>query len=102
MTRLHALLAASTVALGMSVPAYAQAPAYQAVPATAMTAATTMIVSETLWQCGTAGCTTARASARPAIVCAQAARKIGRLASFTAGGTAFDADALAKCNARAK
>jgi hypothetical protein len=55
-----------------------------------------------MWRCGSDGCVTANATARPAIVCAQAVRKVGKLSSFVVGTVAFDEAALAKCNAKAK
>jgi hypothetical protein len=61
-----------------------------------------VIAKDTLWKCGTDTCTTGAANSRPAIVCAVAARKIGKLASFTANGSEFDAAALEACNAKAK
>jgi hypothetical protein len=61
--------------------------AYRLVPATAVTAASTVIASET---------------SRPAIVCAQAAKEVGKLTSFTAKGVAFDEAQLAKCNEKAR
>jgi len=35
-------------------------------------------------------------------MCELVVREVGTLNSFSANGTAFDADALAKCNARAR
>lgn len=75
---------------------------YRLVPATAVTSAKSVIVGETLWRCGTDGCVTGETTSRPAIVCAQAARKVGKVQSFTAKGVEFNADELAKCNAKAK
>ncbi len=99
---LFAPLAAAALTLGVSAPAMAQTPTYRAVPVTQLASADSMIIGETLWACGPAGCTTSQATARPAIVCEQAVKKVGKLASFTANAKDFDADALAKCNAKAK
>jgi hypothetical protein len=83
-------------------PASAQnASVYQLVPVSAA-ASGTVIVNELLWRCSADGCTALNATSRPAIVCAQAARQLGKIASFRVKGTAFDAEALAKCNSRAK
>jgi hypothetical protein len=89
---------------GTTNPAFAAAsgPAYSLTPSVALTSAKSVIVNEVLWKCGPNGCTAAQANSRPAIVCAQAARKVGKLESFTANGTAFDEVALAACNAKAK
>lgn len=93
---------AAALALGVALPASAQAPTYRAVPVVKMTAANSVVIGETLWNCGTAGCTTSKVTSRPAIVCEQTARKFGKLESFTVGTNAFDDAALAKCNAKAK
>lgn len=60
------------------------------------------IVRGMLFNCNGATCTAGEGTSRPAIVCAAAAREFGPIASFSAGGQAFDAEALAKCNAKAK
>jgi len=99
---LLASFAAAALTLGVSAPAAAQTPTYRAVPATPIAASDSVIIGETLWACGPEGCTTSKATARPAIVCEQAIKKVGKLVSFSAGTKDFDADALAKCNARAK
>ena len=99
---LAASITAAAFTFAIAAPVHAQAPSYRAVPVTAMTASQNVIVADMMWKCGPSGCTTENATARPAIVCAQAARKLGRIESFTVGTAAFDADALAKCNERAK
>jgi hypothetical protein len=86
-----------------TAPAFAAgAPMYRLVPATAVSSAKSVVVGETLWRCGPDGCVAAESNSRPAIVCAQAARKVGRIESFTANGTAFSSEELAKCNEKAK
>ena len=62
----------------------------------------TKISGETLWRCNATGCTAAAGTSRPAIICAQAARALGPLQSFSYRGTAFEAEELAKCNTKAK
>ncbi len=85
-----------------ATPAFAApAPAYRLVPV-AVSAADTVIVRDMLWKCGSSGCTASQANSRPAIVCAQAARKVGKLSSFAVSGVEFDAAALDACNAKAK
>jgi hypothetical protein len=94
---------ATAATLFSATSAFAQnGAAYRLVPATAVTAASTVIASETLWKCNDAGCTASKATSRPAIVCAQAAKEVGKLTSFTAKGVAFTADELAKCNEKAR
>jgi hypothetical protein len=95
-------LAAAALSLGVSLPAAAQTPTYRAVPVVKMTVADNVVIGETLWNCGAAGCTTSKATSRPAIVCEQTAKKFGKLESFTVGTNNFDDAALAKCNAKAK
>jgi hypothetical protein len=98
MVRIALILAAAMTLTGT---AQAQSPTYRAVPATAI-AQDSVIADGVMWRCGTAGCVATNATSRPAIVCAQAARQVGKLESFAVGAQAFDADALAKCNAKAK
>lgn len=98
MVRFATLLAASLVFAGA---AQAQSPVYRAVPVTA-SAEASVIADGVLWRCGTDGCVTSKATSRPAIVCQQAARQVGKLESFGFGTETFDAEALAKCNTKAK
>ena len=98
MLRLSTILAASLSLVGV---AQAQSPQYHAIPATASTKAS-VIADGVMWRCGSEGCVATNATSRPAIVCAQAVRQVGKLTSFSVGTAAFDADALAKCNAKAK
>jgi hypothetical protein len=100
-----ALAALATSALlftASATPAFAGAPAYRLAPVAAMSTATTVIVRDVLWKCDGAGCVATSATSRPAIVCATAARKIGKIASFTANGQDFTAEELAACNKKAK
>ena len=93
---------ALTTALGVSLePARAQTPDFRAVPVTAATTPR-VIVDGVMWRCAADGCVASNVSARPAIACAQAAQKVGKLASFTVGAQVFDDAALARCNAKAK
>lgn len=98
---LFAAIAATALTFGTAVPARAQAPLFSAVPV-AKAKAGSVIIGETLWACADTGCTTARATSRPSIVCEQVAKKLGRLDSFAANATAFDTAALSACNAKAK
>ena len=61
-----------------------------------------LIVRQTAWKCGPNGCVAAQGSSRPAVECGALARQLGALKSFAAGGRAFDANELEKCNARAR
>ncbi len=105
MQRIFSALASLTITaslFALAVPARAQsATVYRLVPVT--TASTgNVVVGELLWKCGADGCTAMNASSRPAIVCGQAARQIGKISNFSVKGVEFDAAALAKCNARAR
>ena len=91
-----------TAALLLSAPGHAAGPGYYAATPVTAPAARRLVVRDTLWQCGDAGCAaSAKGNSRPAIVCQSLVKEVGALASFRAGAEAFDADALAKCNARA-
>jgi hypothetical protein len=92
---------AATLLGATAYPAFAQGdPTYRLTAERSVTGS--KIANDVLWRCGTEGCTALNASSRPAIVCAQAARTVGKLTSFSVKGTAFDAEALAKCNAKAR
>ncbi len=96
------IAAAAAGTLLLPVAALAQNGAYySATPATA-SAKAQFIASATVWTCGGASCVASKGDSRDAIMCQLVARELGKLAAFTAGGTAFDAAALEKCNARAK
>jgi hypothetical protein len=99
---LAALATSATLFLGSGTEAFAASPAYRLVPATAFAAADTIIVRDTLWKCVGTSCVASQAASRPAIVCATAARKIGKLSAFAANGQEFTSEELAKCNAKAK
>lgn len=106
-TNLIAFVAAALVGTTMiSGTAHAQSVGeaggyYVAVPAVAP-AKPVLVTNSTPWQRAGNSYIAARAPERDAVLCDLVARNTGALASFTAGGRAFDADALAKCNARAK
>lgn len=105
MIRSTALFAAAvvTAALLSPIAADAQGPAgfYVATPVAKPTA-TTLITNSTLWTLQDSAYTANHAPERPNILCELVVKRVGALASFSAGGKAFDADALAKCNARVK
>lgn len=85
-------------------PAVAQARGatyYIATPAAAPAQAS-YVTRNTLWSCNGGVCTADKAADRPDFVCQRIAKSVGKLESFSAGGSALDADALAKCNAKAK
>lgn len=93
--------AVAALATLSAAPSFAQAGYYRATLTTAA-AKPTMVTRDTVWHCADTVCTAGKAGARDAIVCELVAQRAGALAGFMAGGNAFAADALAKCNARAK
>lgn len=90
--------AALVLLLAVSAPAVGAN--YQATPATPPAAK--VMSRDILWRCGNAGCTASYSNSSAATVCGQLARKVGRLDAFAVNGTAFDAAALARCNAKAR
>ena len=60
------------------------------------------MAGRTRWKCSDGVCSAGKSSDRPNIMCELVVQRVGELSSFTANGAAFEADALAKCNARAK
>jgi hypothetical protein len=105
MTRVLSIAAAlaGSALLLSPVASHAQDPAgyYAAVP-TAQPTKTSFITNNLMWKWRDTAFTANKAPARPTIVCEMIVQRAGTLTSFSAGGQAFDADALAKCNARAK
>jgi hypothetical protein len=84
-----------------ATPAFAQrgGPDYRLTTAAPMSG--TAVAGDTLWRCDATGCSASASTSRPAVTCAQAAKKVGRLDSFSFRGQAFDEAALAKCNEKA-
>jgi hypothetical protein len=104
MTRLLSLAAAAFVSAALLSPIAANAadaPYYAATPVAAP-AKTMLITSGTVWKWNATAFTANKATQRDVIMCELVVKGTGKLASFTAGGQAFDAPALEKCNARAK
>jgi len=99
----YAAFVAVALAPIATAPAAAQAPTgyYVATPATAPEAAS-LVTRTTVWKCADGVCAAPKSDSRDAIMCELVVKQVGALSSFAAGGAAFDADALAKCNARAK
>jgi len=105
MNRFYAVAAAAAATLALTPAAgYAQGAArgyYAATPAAAPSK-TSMVTRSTIWKCGDGVCVAAKANARDNIMCELVAREVGTLTAFRANGSDFDADALAKCNAKAR
>lgn len=60
------------------------------------------VTHNTVWKCKDGVCAAPRTQAQDKVMCQRAAQRIGNLSAFTAGGTPFDAAALAACNASVK
>jgi hypothetical protein len=104
MFRTLSFVAATAASLLVAAaPVSAQAPNgyYVATPATAPDSAN-LVTRTTVWKCADGVCAAPKAPQRDAIMCELVVREVGQLTSFTANGTAFDAEALAKCNTRAR
>ena len=106
MPRILPIFASIAMSAVMLAAAASPSMAAQTGPDFRLTAASpvsgTQISGDTLWRCNASGCTAATAASRPAIVCAKAARSLGKLESFSFRDSSFDAEALAKCNEKAK
>ncbi len=107
MNRFLSLIASLATAFiligGVSTASFAApAPAYRLIPVAAESAAATVVAGDILWKSTANGYVAVNATSRPAVACAQAAKKVGKIATFSANGTDFSADELAKCNAKAK
>ena len=102
MIRLISIAAVAAAALTATAPAQAQTAGYYTASLAAAPAKTKLVTRSTIWTCTGTTCTAPKAGSRDAIMCELVVRQTGALTSFTAGGTAFDAEALSKCNSRAK
>lgn len=105
MNRFYAVAAAAAATLALTPAAsFAQGAVrgyYAATPASAPSKAS-MVTRNTVWKCGDGVCTASKTTTRDAIMCELVVRELGTLSGFRANGSDFDADALAKCNAKAR
>jgi hypothetical protein len=99
---LAAFATSASLFAGSATEAFASTPGYRLVPATAFSAANTVVARDVLWKCAGEACVATKATSRPAIVCAAAAREIGKISAFSANGKDFSAEELAKCNEKAR
>jgi hypothetical protein len=99
--KLIAAFALAAATLSGTAALAAPATVYTAVPA-APTTRSGFITRSTAWRLQNGSFVAGQAPERPAVLCELVARQVGALTSFTAGDKAFDADQLAKCNAKAK
>ncbi len=99
---LAALATSATLFAGAATPAFANSPAYRLVPQAAFSGASSVVARDVLWKCAGDACVATKATSRPEVVCAAAAREIGKIAAFSANGQEFSAEQLAKCNEKAR
>jgi uncharacterized low-complexity protein len=100
--RAVAAAAAATLALAPAAGFAQTARGYYAATPVSAPAKNSLVTRSTIWKCGEATCVAAKANARDTIMCELVAREVGELSAFRANGTQFDADALAKCNSKAR
>ncbi len=74
---------------------------YAATPAAAP-AKSSLMTRDTPWRLQGGTYVADRAPERADVLCQLVAGRVGQLSAFSAGGASFDADALARCNAKAK
>jgi hypothetical protein len=102
MIRFHAVAAVAAATLALApVAALAQSHGYYSATPVAAPSKASLVTRQTVWKCDGGVCMAAKANARDGIVCELVAREVGKLSAFRANGAEFDADALAKCNAKA-
>ncbi|WP_431468960.1 CC_3452 family protein [Sphingosinithalassobacter sp. LHW66-3] len=98
-------VAAAVAASLAMLPAVASAQSangyYSATPVSAP-ANDSLVTRNVIWRCGGGTCVAAKGTARDAIMCQLLAREVGVLTEFKVEGEAFDAEALERCNARAR
>lgn len=100
MLRSIATAVITTAALFAAAGASAETPYYSATPAAAPAKAH-LITRSTAWTSQNGAFVAARAPERDMVLCQLVARQAGELSAFSAGGKAYDADQLGKCNGKA-
>ena len=95
-----AIVASAALLAATGAPAQTAAGYYVATPVAAPAKARLMTRS-TPWRQINGTYVAAQAPEREMTLCQLVARDVGQLSSFSAGGKAFDAEALDKCNAKA-
>jgi len=98
---LAALATSATLFAGSATNAFAATPSYRLVPEVAVSG-NSVVAREVLWKRSGDAWIATKATSRAEIVCSSAAREIGKISSFSANGTDFTADQLAKCNEKAR
>ncbi|QDX26422.1 hypothetical protein FPZ54_10565 [Sphingomonas suaedae] len=101
MIRLAPLAAAAFCIATAATPALVQSAHYSATPADAPKKAS-FITQTTVWKCKDGTCVAPKSPMNDKVMCQRVVQRVGALTAFSAGDTAFDAEALAACNERAK
>jgi hypothetical protein len=101
MIRRFALPAAFASLAALAAPAAADTNQYRAELAAAP-AAPRFVVRDLVWSCAGDSCVANQTTSRPATDCSALAAKVGALRSFAVADRPLPADALEKCNARAR
>jgi hypothetical protein len=99
--KLFTTLALAAATLVGTAAAAAPSNVYAAVPAAPSTK-TAFITRSTAWRLQGNTFFAGQAPERASVLCELVVRQVGALTSFTVAGTAYDADQLARCNAKAK
>ena len=105
MIRLLSLAAAALVSATLLTPIAGHAAdtgAYYSATPVATPSKTMLITSGTVWKWTDTAYVANKGPQREGIMCELVAQRAGKLSAFSVQGTAFDAAALEKCNARAK
>ena len=96
-----AALAASATLLGATA-GHAQSANYYTATPVAKPTKTSFVTRDTVWKWRDSAFVARQGSDRDSIMCSLVAQRAGKLSAFTVGGAALAADALEKCNAKAK
>ena len=95
-----AVIASAALLAATGAPAQTARGYYVATPAVA-SAKTQLMTRATPWRAQGGSFVAAQAPERDLVLCQLVAKDVGQLSSFSAGGKAFDAGTLDKCNAKA-
>jgi hypothetical protein len=95
-----AVVASAALLAAAGAPAQVVRSYYVATPAAAP-AKDRLLTHSTPWRLQGASFVAPQAPERDLVLCQLVAKDVGQLSSFSAGGKAFDAATLDKCNARA-
>ena len=103
MIRLAPLAAvALSLAAFMPTAALAQGSGHYAATAVDAPKRASFVTQNTIWKCKDGVCIAPKTATQDKVMCERAVQRSGTLSAFSGGGAAFDAEALAACNARAK